>query len=99
MPSSTIYHRDYYEKQKKKIQDYHKSYRTQNRIYYKLYYLNNRQKLLEYGKNYYNTHREHCRSLNIAWKMANIPNYRKTKKPKQQITFQKINQPTIVSFN
>jgi predicted SAM-dependent methyltransferase len=98
MPSSTIYHRDYYLEQKNKIQDYNKSYRTQNRIYYKLYYLNNRQKLLEYGKNYYNTHREHCRSLNIAWKMKNIPNYRKTK-TKQQITFQKINQPTIVSFN
>ena len=81
---------------KKKIQDYHKSYRTQNRIYYKLYYLNNRQKLLEYGKNYYNTHREYCRKLNIAWKMKNIPNYRKTKKP---LTFQKVNQHVLVTFD
>jgi len=98
MPSSTIYHKDYYEKQKKKIKDYQKSYRNENRIYSKLYYLNNRDKLLDYSKNYYNTHREHCRSLNIAWKQKNIPGYGK-KKPKQQITFQKINQPTIVSFN
>jgi len=96
MPSSIIYHRDYYFLNKKKIQDYNKSYRTQNNIYYKFYYLKNRDKLLEYGKAYYKNHTERCRSLNIQWKLKNIPNYRKTKQP---ITFQKINQPVIVSFN
>jgi len=96
MPSSAIYHKNYYLEQKKKIQDYNKSYRTQNNIYFKLYYLNNRDKLLEYGKAYYKNHTERCRKLNIEWKMANIPNYRKTK---QTSTFSKINQPTIVSFN
>jgi hypothetical protein len=97
MPSSTIYHRDYYEKQKKKIQDYHKSYRTQNRIYYKLYYLNNRDKLLDYGKNYYKNNTEKCRTLNIAWKMKNIPGYRKTKK--QPLTFNRVNQHVLVTFD
>ena len=96
MTSSTIYHRDYYKKHKKKIQEYARNYRKNN-IYYKLYYLNNRQKLLDYGKAYYNAHRDHCRKLNIAWKLKNIPGYRKTKK--QPITFKKINQPTIVTFN
>ena len=86
MHSSTIYHKNYYLEQKKKIKDYQKSY-----------YLINRDKLLEYGKAYYKNNTERCRSLNIAWKMKNIPNYRKTKK--QQITFQKINQHTIVSFD
>ena len=99
MPSSKLYHQNYYLEQKKKIQNYNKSYRNENRIYYKLYYLNNRDKLLDYGKAYYKNNTERCRKLNIEWKMKNIPNYRKTKKPKQQITFQKINQPTIVSFN
>jgi len=96
MPSSTIYHRDYYEKQKKKIQDYNKSYRTENNIYYKFYYLKNRDRLLEYGKNYYKNNTLRCRSLNIAWKLKNIPNYRKTKQP---ITFQRVKQHVIVSFN
>jgi len=98
MPSTQpSYHRDYYLNNKTRIQEYARNYRKNNNIYSKIYYLNNRDKLLEYGKNYYNTHREYCRKLNIAWKLKNIPGYRKTKK--QQITFQKINQPTIVSFN
>lgn len=96
MPSSTIYHRDYYFLNKKKIKDYQKSYRENNNIYFKIYYLNNRDKLLEYGKNYYKAHKEHCRSLNIAWKMKNIPNYRKTKKP---LTFNRVNQHVLVTFD
>jgi hypothetical protein len=96
MPSSTIYHKNYYLEQKKKIQDYNKSYRKNNNVYFKLYYLNNRDKLLDYGKNYYKHNTDRCRYLNIQWKIKNIPNYRKTKQP---ITFQKTNQHTIVSFD
>jgi hypothetical protein len=88
MPSSIIYHRDYYFLKKKKLQDYAKQYR-----------LNNRDKLLEYGKNYYKNNTERCRSLNIAWKLKNIPGYRKTKKPKQPLTFNRVNQHVLVTFD
>jgi hypothetical protein len=97
MPSTQpFYSQIYYSKHKTRIQNYARNYRKNNNSYFKLYYLNNRDKLLDYGKNYYNLHTEKCRSLNIAWKQKNIPGYRKTKQP---ITFQKINEPTIVSFN
>ena len=99
MPSTKpFYSQDYYLKNKTRIQNYARNYRKKYNSYFRHYYLINRDKLLDYGKAYYKNNTERCRKLNIAWKMANIPNYRKTK-PKQQITFQKINQPTIVSFN
>ena len=86
MPSTQpSYNRDYYLNNKTRIQEYARNYRK-----------NNRDKLLDYGKNYYKHHTERCRYLNIKWKIKNIPNYRKTK---QQITFQKTNQHTIVSFD
>lgn len=97
MPSTQpSYNRDYYLANKQKILEYSKSYRKQNKYYFKFYYLQNRDKLLDYGKNYYKHHTERCRYLNIQWKIQNIPNYRKTKKP---LTFQKTNQHTIVSFD
>ena len=97
MPSThPFYSQNYYLKNKTRILEYAKQYRKKYNCYFRLYYLNNRDKLLDYGKNYYNLHTEKCRSLNIAWKQKNIPGYRKTKQP---ITFQRVKQNVVVSFD
>jgi len=99
MPSTKpFYSQNYYLMNKNRIQEYARNYRKNNNIYSKIYYLNNRDKLLEYGKNYYKNNTLRCRSLNIAWKQKNIPGYGKTK-TKQQITFQKVNQHVLVTFD
>jgi len=97
MPSTKpFYSQDYYLKNKTRIQNYARNYRKKYNSYFRHYYLINRDKLLEYTKNYYNTHRERCRFLNIQWKKNNIPGYQKTKQP---LTFQRVKQHVIVSFN
>jgi hypothetical protein len=97
MPSThPFYSKIYYSKNKTRIQDYARNYRKKYNCYFRHYYLKNRDRLLEYGKNYYNLHTEKCRSLNIAWKQKNIPGYQKTK---QQITFNRVNQHVLVTFD
>ena len=97
MQSSILYHRDYYNANKDKIQNYNKSYRLANKQYFQDYRKKNKEQLNKYYKKYYDKNLKKCRMNSIIWKQNNIigyGTYRQKPSP-----FKKINEQIILTFD